>query len=350
MRAAGVETLVDMSELSVIGFSAVVNRLPRILRALRLLRDEAARFKPHGAILVDSPGFNFRLGPALHRAGIPVFYYIAPQVWAWQGERAKAMAAWVRQLAVVFPFEEALFRDAGVTTSFVGHPLLEELAAEVGVEAFREELGITQAQRVLGLLPGSRGEEIRALMPVLSEAATRLCHSRPDLAVVLPLAPGVEPAFVAAAARARLVDGGGGRLRIERPGLSVHLVCGRTRSVMSVARACAVASGTATLETALLGTPLVVAYRVGALNYWIARRVVHLERIGLPNIVAGESIVPECIQHDCTAERIQAVVSPWLDDDDARAAAAARLARVRERLGEPGAAARTAALVLRMVT
>ena len=129
----------------------------------------------------------------------------------------------------------------------------------------------------------------------------------------------------------------------------MQLVRGRTRSLMSLARACAVASGTATLETALLGTPLVVVYRVGAIYYLFARRVVRLERIGLPNIVAGESIVPECVQHDCTPERIEAAISPWLDDDVARAAAAARLTRVRELLGEPGAAARTAVLVREMV-
>ena len=349
LRAAGVQTLVDMSELNVIGFSAVVKRLPVILRALRSLRAEAGRFKPHAAILVDSPGFNFRLGPALHRAGIPVVYYIAPQVWAWHRDRAKQMAAWVDHLAVVFPFEEPLFREAGVSTTFVGHPLLEELAPEVSEAQMRSELDLNPTQRVLGLLPGSRPQEIRALMPVLMDATARLSSYRPDLAAVLPLAPGLEPAAVAAAADARLTVSTAGRIAIERGGVTVRLVRERTRSVMSVARACAVASGTATLETALTGTPLVVVYRVGALNYWIARRVVRLETIGLPNIVAGEAIVPECVQHECTAERIAATLAPWLDDETARATAAQRLLRVRERLGEPGASRRAAALLRELV-
>lgn len=349
LRAAGVHTLVDMTELNVIGFSAVIKRLPVILRALKDLRAEAERFKPHAAILVDSPGFNFRLGPALKRAGIPVFYYIAPQVWAWHRERAKQMAAWVDHLAVVFPFEEPLFREAGVSATFVGHPLLEELAPEVSETQLRSELGLNATQRVLGLLPGSRPQEIRALMPVLMDATARLSSSRPELAAVLPLAPGLEPEAVAAAAHARLTVSAEGRITIERDGVTVRLVRGRTRSVMSVARACAVASGTATLETALTGTPLVVVYRVGALNYWIARRVVKLEHIGLPNIVAGEAIVPECVQHECTAERIAAILAPWLDDEAARTAAANQLLRVRERLGEPGASRRAAALLRELV-
>ena len=166
-------------------------------------------------------------------------------------------------------------------------------------------------------------------MPVLMDATARLSSSRPDLAAVLPLAPGLEPEAVAAAACARLTVSAEGRVTIERGGVTVRLVRGRTRSVMSVARACAVASGTATLETALTGTPLVVVYRVGALNYWIARRVVKLDHIGLPNIVAGEAIVPECVQHECTPERIAAILTPWLEDEAARTAAAHQLLRVR---------------------
>jgi lipid-A-disaccharide synthase len=190
LRAAGVETLVDMSDLSVIGFSAVVRRLPTIWRAMRRLEQEALGWRPHAALLVDSPGFNFRIGPWLERHGVPVFYYIAPQVWAWHPERAREMAGWVKRLAVVFPFEESLFRDAGVPATFVGHPLLESLEPERDASALRAELGVASDARILGILPGSRRQELRAHVPVLLEAAARLARDRRDLVTVLPLAPG----------------------------------------------------------------------------------------------------------------------------------------------------------------
>ena len=345
MRAAGVETVVDMTELNVIGFSAVLRRLPQLLAALRRLREQAESFRPHAAVLVDSPGFNFRLGPGLRRAGIPVLYYVAPQVWAWHPERAREMAAWVNRLAVVFPFEEALFGDAGVPTTFVGHPLLEELEPEASEAVFRAELGLAAETPLLGLLPGSRAQEVRSLLPALVGAAGRLCASRPDLVPVLPLAPGLGVGALAHASGGRLEHGPGGSLRLITAGAVVRVVRERTRCVMAYARACAVASGTATLETALFATPLVVVYRVGAVNYWIARRVVTLERIGLPNIVAGEAVAPECVQHDCTPERIAAALAPWLDDDGARAAASDALRGVRRRLGEAGASRRVAALL-----
>jgi lipid-A-disaccharide synthase len=327
LTAAGVEAVAPASELAVIGFTGVLARLPRILRVYRRMIAEAERFRPDAAILVDSPGFNFRLGPALRARGIPVFYYIAPQVWAWHAERAAAMARWVNRLAVVFPFEEPLFREAGVETRFVGHPLLEDLAPEIEPARFRRELPRGGAGRLLGLLPGSRRAEFRAHAPVMLAAAARLRSARPDLEVALALAPGLDDETLAPY-RHRL-DG-------------VTVVRGRTHALEAAADACVAASGTATLETALLGTPLAIVYRTGAVNWAIARRVVKLPRIGLPNIVAGEEVAPELLQDALTPERLAAAVAPWLDDARAREAQRARLARVRERLGGPGAARRAA--------
>ena len=345
LRAEGVETVVDMAELSVLGFSAVLRRLPSLWRSLRRLRDASRRLRPRAAILVDSPGFNFRLGPWLHARGVRVFYYIAPQVWAWHAERAREMARWVDRLAVVFPFEEPLFRDAGVDATFVGHPLLEGLAPELDGDAFRAELGVEPGRRLLGLLPGSRPQEIRMHVPALLEAAGRLVRDRPDVVAVLPLAPGLTPEAVAGWSGARLAAGSDGRLRLRGAAAEARLVCGRTRSVMAHSTACAVASGTATLETALFATPLVVVYRVGALNYWIARRLVRLPHIGLPNIVAGAEVAPELVQDACSPERLSTALAPWLDDPGARAGASQALRVVRSRLGEPGASARAARLV-----
>ncbi len=335
LAAAGAERVAAMEDLAVIGFTGVLARLPRILRARRALLAAAAEFRPDVALLVDSPGFNFQIGPALKRRGIRIFYYIAPQVWAWHRSRAAQMARWVDRLAVVFPFEARLFGDAGVTTRFVGHPLLEDLEPEVDAATLGRELGLTPGgTRLIGLLPGSRRGEFRAHAPIMVEAARRLLAS-PDAGargerrvVALALAPGLEP-------------GAGEIAAIERAG--VRIVRGRTRALEAYAECCAVASGTATLEAALFGTPLVIVYRTGALNYAIARRVVKLAHIGLPNIVAGEEVAPELVQHDFTAARLAGLLEGWLGDPDALAARRLALARVRERLGEPGAARRTAA-------
>ena len=333
LLAAGAGRVAPMEDLAVLGFSGVVVRLPRIWSAYRRLLAEVRTFRPHAALLVDSPGFNFRLGPALRRLGVPVFYYIAPQVWAWHPERAAQMARWVERLAVIFPFEEALFRGAGVNARFVGHPLLEGLEPEMDAAGFRAEIGAATGAPILGLLPGSRPQELRAHAPVMAGAARRLRDARPGLEVVLALAPGLER-------EAR-------RLRSVLEG--VRLVTGRTRSVQAHATACAVASGTASLETALFGTPEVIVYRTGWLNYEIARRVVTLPRIGLPNIVVGGEVAPELLQGDLTVARLAATLAPWLDDAGTRAGARGRLAEVRAHLGGPGASRRAAEWLWEMV-
>ncbi len=328
LEAAGVEPLAPMADLAVVGFTGVLARLPVIFRAYRRLLAAAARSRPHAAVLVDSPGFNFRLGPALKRRGVPIFYYIAPQVWAWHGARAAQMARWVDRLAVVFPFEEPLFRAAGVAARYVGHPLLEDLAPEVDAVVLRRELGMAESGAVLlGLLPGSRPEELRAHAPVLIAAARLLQSSRPHLTAVLALAPGLEAD--ASLARAAAASG-------------IRLARGRTHAIQAFADCCAVTSGTATLETALFGTPLAVVYRTSRLNWAIARRVVKVAHVGLPNIVAGGEVAPELLQNALTPERLAGLLGEWLDRPEKLAERRRMLARVRERLGEPGASRRAA--------
>jgi len=323
MRAIGVECLVPSESLAVLGFAEILERLPRLLATRRRLLAECDRFRPHAVVLVDYPGFNLRLGPALKRRGARIFYYIAPQVWAWHPERAREMARWVDHLAVVFPFEEPLFRAAGVPVTFVGHPLLDDFGPETDLATFHQTLGLDSRRPLLGLLPGSRAQEVARHARILVEAARRLTATRPGLQAVLALAPGMEiPAGV---------DLGG--VRVAR---------GLTRATQAFSTACAVASGTATLETALFGTPLVVVYRTGRLNYAIARRLVSIPRIGLPNIVADAMVAPELIQDALTPEALAAALAPWIDDPAAREAQHRLLSVVRERLGTPGASARAA--------
>ncbi len=326
LRAEGVTPLVAQEELAVIGFSGILAKLPTLFAARDRLLAEVRAFRPHAVALVDYPGFNLRLGPLVKRAGAKVFYYIGPQVWAWHPERAHAMAAWVERLAVVFPFEEPIFSGAGVATTFVGHPLLDDLEPEVNEHALRAELGVGADAVLVGLLPGSRRGELAHHADVMLDAARTLARTRPRVVPVLALAEGLSLDRVGAA-------------RLE----GVKVVRGRTRAVQAFAACCAVASGTATLETALFGTPLVVCYRVGWLNYAIARRLVKLSHIGLPNIVAGTEVAPELIQDALTAEALAAKLGAWLDDPAALASQRGGLASVRTKLGGPGASARAAA-------
>ncbi len=325
MRAAGVECLVPMERLAVLGFAEIVAKLPVLFGTRDTLLRSLERERPDAVVLVDYPGFNLRFGPLARARGAKVFYYIAPQVWAWHPERAAAMARWVDALAVVFAFEEPLFRDAGVNARWVGHPLLDDLAPECDAAALRAELGLAADAPLLGLLPGSRAQEISRLLAPLLAVAARVSAADPRVTAVVAAAAGLEPGAYAAAERA-----------------GVRVVRGRTHAVQAHATACVVASGTATLETALFGTPLAIVYRVGALNYAIARRLVTLERIGLPNIVAREDVAPEFVQGAFDPERVAAAVGPWLADPAARAAASAKLGAVRRALGEPGASRRAA--------
>ena len=322
MRTAGVEPILEQESLAVMGFSEVIAHLPTLLKARRTIVEEFDRFQPDVVVLVDYPGFNLRLGPQLKKRGATVFYYIAPQVWAWHEERAEQMAKWVDELAVVFPFEEEIFTKAGVKTHFVGHPLLDDLAPEVDEATWRRELQIADDAPVLGVLPGSRKQEFERLIRPMLETVALVRQRVPDVEIVLPLAPGL-------ASR-----------RIDAPG--VRVVTDRTHATQCHAQACIVASGTATLETALFATPLAIVYRLGALNFAIARRLVKLQRIGLPNIVCNAEVAPEFVQHLFEPQPVADAVVPWLEDESRRAAQSAGLACVRERLGGPGASERAA--------
>jgi lipid-A-disaccharide synthase len=324
-RAAGVECVVPMERLAVLGFAEILARLPALLQARRRLLAEHRAFRPDAVVLVDYPGFNLRLGPTLKRLGARIFYYIAPQVWAWHPERAREMARWVDRLAVVFRFEEKLFRDAGVEARWVGHPLLDDLAPECDAGTLRAELGAGSGAPILGLLPGSRPQEISRLLPALLEIAAAARRAQPALVPCVAAAPGVEAPLYA---------------RAERAGLRV--LTRRTHAIQAHATACVVASGTATLETALFGTPLAIVYRVGRLNYAIARRLVTLRRIGLPNIVSGQDVAPEFVQDALRADDVAAALAPWLSDPAKRDEASRRLSSVRAELGEPGASRRAA--------
>lgn len=334
MRVAGVRLLHGIEETSVVGLTEVAGRLPALLRAFRRLGRYLAAAKPRGLVLIDFPDFNLRLARKASALGIPVVYFIAPQVWAWRRGRLRTIARHVSRVLAVFPFEVGLYQEAGVPVEFIGHPLLDVLPRLDRGEA--REGYASEQETLIGLLPGSRREEVSRLLPVMVEAADRIRARHPRARFVLPLAPTIP-----ADAVAKALQGGGTEIRV---------VSGETYRVMAGADLLLLASGTATLEATCFGTPMVVVYRVSPLSYAIGRLCIRgVTHIGLPNIVAGRGIVPELIQRAATSAALTHEALTLLEDAEARAAQLAALAEVRARLGQTGAVERAARIILREV-
>jgi len=326
LEAAGATVLDRMERFSVVGFVEVLWKIPAHMQLLARVRAAFRAQRYDLVILVDYPGYHLRAAAAAHEAGIPVLYYIAPQMWAWAPGRVRRLAV-VKRLAVILPFEEQFFRDRGVAATFVGHPLKDRPPLPPRAEA-RRALGLDPARPVLGLFPGSRAQEVRRLWPVFRDAARRILAARPDIQVVVAATP---------------------RGRYPQPGpIRVHL--GDPLPVFAAADAGLCKSGTTTLEAALADLPMVIAYRLNPLSFALAIRMLRVPHVGLVNLIAGREVAPEFLQGAMTPPVLAEAVLPLLDP----ASAAARrqregLALVRERLGPPGAADRVAALAAELV-
>ncbi|MGH7598692.1 MAG: lipid-A-disaccharide synthase [bacterium] len=335
MAAAGMELLFHIRDMAVIGFTEVLRHLRFFRRVMRTLEDEVARRRPAVVILIDYPGFNLRFAARLrarYEKPPKIFYYIAPQVWAWGAKRIPKMARLVDQMAVVFPFEAPLFQSAGIPTEFVGHPLLEGLRPKSNTDTFFARYQIDAARPLLGLLPGSRHQELERLLPDMVATAQLLRQTIPGLQIAVAMAPTLPESLY----RTWIKDD------------DIRLVANATYEVMRDSSACLVCSGTATLETACFETPLAVVYRVSRLSYEIGKRVVKLPYIGLVNVVAGRKIVPEFIQHDFVPARVAPVLAKLIKDSEYRAEVQRALAEVRTKLGTAGASRRTAELALQL--
>ncbi len=335
MREAGVHLLADAGETAVVGLTELWEKRRTLSGALTRLRDHLRRVRPDLLICIDFPDFNLLLSRTAHRLAIPVCYFISPQVWAWRRGRIRTIRRLVRKMLVLFPFEEALYRQAGVDVAFVGHPLLDALAAVPSRAVCRAALGIPDASPVLGLLPGSRAAEVRRHLPLLLGAASRLIAGHPGLHLLLGLAPmqdrlAIEPTVAASP-------------------VQVQVVHRRTHEVIRAADLLLAVSGTVTLEAAILGTPMIITYRLGLLSSIVAGLLVRVRHIGLPNLVAGERIVPEQVQFQATPERLAATASAILDSPERQARMRIALAEVRRRLGTPGATERAAREVLALL-
>lgn len=334
MRAASVNLLADVSELGVVGLAEVLGKLGQIRSLFSRLRRFLAADTPSLVILIDYPGFNLRFARVASRAGIPVLYYISPKIWAWGAGRIRKIRETVNKMAVIFPFEVPLYEQAGVDVAYVGHPLLDIVRADGEAPEIRRSLGLDPERKTVALLPGSRHGEVDRLLPPMLGAAEILRRRIPNLQFLLPLADTLPEAYV--------------RERMGRDSVPVQVVRRDTYNAVAASDAAVVASGTATLETALLGVPMAIVYKVSPLTYPLARLVVRIDHIGLPNIIAGRTIVPELIQGEATPERIAGAVLPLLTDPDRRAAMTDAFLEVRRKLGTGGAARNVARIACAM--
>lgn len=320
-------------DLAVVGLFEVVRHLGTLRRIFNRVLEEVDRQRPDLAVLVDYPSFNLRLARELKRRGVPVIYYISPQIWAWKGWRIREIQRNVAHMLVIFPFEQAIYERAGVPVTFVGHPLVDLVRPAADRAAFLRGAGLDPSRPVVAVLPGSRPTELRYNLPALAGGIRLLAERRPDLQFLLAVAPSLDPAM----------------LRSALGAVPATLLAGQTHAILGAADLGLVVSGTATVEAALLGTPMIVVYRVANLTYALGRRMIRVPHAAMANLIAGREVVPELIQWDCTAERVAGEAQRLLEDPGRLARIREDLAQVAERLGAPGASQRAAEAVFKVL-
>lgn len=336
LAVQGMESLYDAAKLAVVGISEVFDNLGDIRAAMRILEDRMRKRRPQLLVLIDFPDFNLMLAAKAKRLQIPVFYYISPQVWAWRSGRVRKIARLVDRMAVILPFEKEFYRQRGVDVDFVGHPLLDSVKPTLTRSAFLAKHDISPTAKVVGLLPGSRKREVAGMLPVFLEAAHLIKKEIQDVVFVIPLASTLS------------IDD------LKRHGLhdtelDVRIIADGRYDLMAACDAVMAVSGTVTLELAILGVPMLVAYRISPLTYILGRLLVKVKYASLANLVAGREIVPELIQHQLTPEKIVQILLPFLLDHEKNTAMRLALAEVCRKLGEPGASKRAAALALELM-
>ena len=331
LKRRGMKLLYPAHSLSVVGITEVFLKLGTILKALRGLKGSLEREKPNLVILIDFPEFNLRLARIAHRRGIPILYYISPQVWAWRPKRINLIARLVKKMIVLFPFEVPLYEAAGVDVEWVGHPLLDIVKPTLPKEVAFQQFGLDPKGRTVGLLPGSRVHEVERLLPPLLDSAHLLQKEIPGLQFIIPLAPDIPKTIFSSL--------------MKNISIPVKVVEGFPYDAMNLSELLITASGTATLEGAILGKPMIIIYRVSLPSYWVGRALIRVDHIGLVNLVAEKEIAPELIQKDANPQRIAEEAFRILRDPILSRKMSESMGEVRQKLGEPGAARRAARIV-----
>jgi len=319
MRAAGCDAVVDAKDLAVVGITEILSHLPKIYGLFHKLIAEADKRRPDLAIVIDSPAFNWRVARQMHKRGIPVVYYVCPQFWAWRQGRVRLLRKYVNKALVIFPFEEKFYRDRGVDATYVGHPLAELRRPEITRDQYAAENGLTASKPWITLMPGSREKEVRMNLPEMLQAADLLGD---ECEFVIPVAPTISKNLILEV------------MKRDVGTVAVHLTT-EALPALAHSRAGIIASGTATVEAAIMGTPFVMVYRVSPLTYWLGRPRVKLTHFAMVNLIAGKEIVPELVQQDFTAENVVAKLREILPDGPARTKMVEGLAAARTELRGP---------------
>lgn len=333
LQQAGVRLSVDAAQLSVVGLTEVFSKLPAILNGLKTVKQLVSRLKPDLLILIDFPDFNLKIAAAAKKLGIPVLYYISPQLWAWRPGRVKQIAKLVDHMAVILPFEEDFYKGHQVPVTFVGHPLLDDYLPQRS-EACKERIA---AQPIIGLLPGSRESEILRHVPVMLETAEILQKKLKKVQFFISHAPSVERKLLEKFVQNHARD------------IEIEIISDPVQEVFERCSLVVAASGTVTLQAALHGIPMVIIYKVSPLSFWFGRALVRVNNIGLVNLIAGKEIVPELVQYHASAVNIAATVSDIMADSTRRRRMRQELVKTRDLLGGPGASERVADIALGMI-
>lgn len=337
MEQSGVSLDIHIRDSAIMGFIEAFTALPKFLRKRSMLKRRLVRDRPNALLLLDFAEFNMPLAKFAHSQNIPVVYYIPPKAWAWRAGRAKKLAKRAKIVASIFPFETEFYRKAGACAEFVGHPLVDFAKTDFTVKQAREKLGLQKDTQVIGLMPGSRRSEVHRLLPIMLQSAANIAQIYPDAEWILPIAPGISQE----------------RIEACKEGISgiptIHILQDETYVAMRAATLMLITSGTATLEAACIGVPMVIVFRTSWFNWHLINALTHLEHSGLPNLIARKRIVPELLQDSLTPETLTELALDLLGNSDKREAQCTSLHSVYEQLGEVGTAERTAQLVLDLI-
>jgi lipid-A-disaccharide synthase len=332
MESAGVEICCNMQDYNVMGFWEVIKNLRRMFRLRDYLLDVMVKEKPDILVLIDYPDFNWRLAAKAKKLGIPIFSYIPPSAWAWRKGRAKPVARMADQIAAIFPFETKVYEDAGAKIEFVGNPLVDTVKPSMEKTAAAQYFSLDLTHNNVLLLPGSRKQEIQIILPEILKAAEALARQYDNMDFYLPIAPGISKTELTKI--------------IKEYNVRVHIKTDHTYDLMNVCDFAIATSGTVTLEAAMIGLPSVILYKMSPISYFIGNFLIHLPNFSLPNIIAGERILPEFLQAEIVTERIVEEAKKMFKDTETAAALKQKLKMIRQRLGQPDAAGRVAKLIL----